>query len=210
VADGIEHSKEHIELFFGSEFESGYGWIFPRDGKEVNIGFVLGKDVEHKVPLRQTLLDFIARDYPKATVKAVYGGMIACGQSQKPMAKCGLFKAGDAASCVNPISRSGIVEALLCGKVVAESVKEWLDDSGANRNSIESKVLSRWMELLGNKHLQVARAKRGFNKISDRQFDRAAERLSRLPREKQTLFRIFFNVLWAAPSLIWKMRSFLR
>ena len=210
VADGIEHSKEHIELFFGSEFESGYGWIFPRDGKEVNIGFVLGKDVEHKVPLRQKLLDFIARDYPKATVKAVYGGMIACGQSQKPMAKCGLFKAGDAASCVNPISRSGIVEALLCGKVVAESVKEWLDDSGANRNSIESKVLSRWMELLGNKHLQVARAKRGFNKISDRQFDRAAERLSRLPREKQTLFRIFFNVLWAAPSLIWKMRSFLR
>ena len=210
VADGIEHSKEHIELFFGSEFESGYGWIFPRDGKEVNIGFVLGKDVEHKVPLRQKLLDFIARDYPKATVKAVYGGMIACGQSQKPMAKCGLFKAGDAASCVNPISRSGIVEALLCGKVVAESVKEWLDDSGANRNSIESMVLSRWMELLGNKHLQVARAKRGFNKISDRQFDRAAERLSRLPREKQTLFRIFFNVLWAAPSLIWKMRSFLR
>ncbi|MBR4558933.1 MAG: NAD(P)/FAD-dependent oxidoreductase [Fibrobacter sp.] len=210
VADGIEHSKEHIELFFGSEFESGYGWIFPRDGKEVNIGFVLGKDVEHKVPLRQKLLDFIARDYPKATVKAVYGGMIACGQSQKPMAKCGLFKAGDAASCVNPISRSGIVEALLCGKVVAESVKEWLDDSGANRSSIESKVLSRWMELLGNKHLQVARAKVGFNKISDRQFDRAAERLSRLPREKQTLFRIFFNVLWAAPSLIWKMRSFLR
>ena len=210
VAEGIEHSKEHIELFFGSEFESGYGWIFPRDGKEVNIGFVLGKDVEHKVPLRQKLLDFIARDYPKATVKAVYGGMIACGQSQKPMAKCGLFKAGDAASCVNPISRSGIVEALLCGKVVAESVKEWLDDSGANRCSIESKVLSRWMELLGNKHLQVARAKRGFNKISDRQFDHAAERLSRLPREKQTLFRIFFNVLWAAPSLIWKMRSFLR
>jgi flavin-dependent dehydrogenase len=210
VAEGIEHSKEHIELFFGSEFESGYGWIFPRDGKEVNIGFVLGRDVKHQAPLRQKLLDFIAHDYPKATVKAVYGGMIACGQSEKPMAKCGLFKAGDAASCVNPISRSGIVEALLCGKVVAESVKEWLEDSGANRSAIESKVLHRWMNVLGNKHLQVARAKIGFNKISDKQFDRAAEKLSKLPREKQTLFRIFFNVLWAAPSLIWKMRSFLR
>ena len=69
VAEGIEHSKEHIELFFGSEFESGYGWIFPRDGVEVNIGFVLGKEVVHKVPLRQKLLDFIARDYPKAKVK---------------------------------------------------------------------------------------------------------------------------------------------
>ena len=210
VAEGIEHSKEHIELFFGSEFESGYGWIFPRDGKEVNIGFVLGKDVDHKVPLRKKLLDFIARDYPNATVKAVYGGMIACGQSQKPMAKSGLFKAGDAASCVNPISRSGIVESLLCGRIVAESVKEWLLDSGANRSAIEAKVLDRWMAALGKKHLQVARAKVGFNKISDKQFDRAAFKLSKLPREKQTLFRIFFNVLWAAPSLIWKMRSFLR
>lgn len=211
VAEDIEHSVEHIELFFGSEFESGYGWIFPRDGKEVNIGFVLGKEVDHKVPLRKKLLDFIARDYPNAKVKAVYGGMIACsGATVKPLAKCGLFKAGDAASCVNPISRSGIVEALLCGKVVAESVKEWLDDSGANRSAIEAKVLDRWMGVLGKKHLQVARAKVGFNKISDRQFDRAAFRLSKLPREKQTLFRIFFNVLWAAPSLIWKMRSFLR
>ena len=210
VAEGIEHSKEHIELFFGSEFEAGYGWIFPRDGVEVNIGFVLGKDVEHKEPLRKKLLDFIARDYPQAKVKAVYGGMIACGQSTKPMAKCGLFKAGDAASCVNPISRSGIVESLLCGKIVAESVMEWLGDSGENRSSIEAKVLNRWMAALGKKHLQVARAKVGFNKISDKQFDSAACRLSKLPREKQTLFRIFSNVLWAAPSLIWKMRSFLR
>lgn len=210
VAEGIEHSKEHIELFFGSEFESGYGWIFPRDGKEVNIGFVLGKDVKHQVPLRKKLLDFIARDYPNAKVKAVYGGMIACGQSVKPMARCGLFKAGDAASCVNPISRSGIVESLLCGKIVAESVKEWLDDSGAGRNAIEENVLNRWMAALGKKHLQVARAKVGFNKISDAQFDRAAKSLSKLPREKQTLLRIFVAVLWACPSVIWKMRSFLR
>ncbi|SMP45194.1 NAD(P)/FAD-dependent oxidoreductase [Fibrobacter sp. UWB10] len=209
VAEGIEHSKEHIELFFGSEFEAGYGWIFPRDGVEVNIGFVLGKDVEHKEPLRKKLLDFIARDYPQAKVKAVYGGMIACGQSTKPMAKCGLFKAGDAASCVNPISRSGIVESLLCGKIVAESVKEWLEESGEKRSAIEADVLDRWMAALGKKHLQVANAKIGFNKISDAQFDRAAKNLSKLPREKQTLLRIFLTVLWSCPSLIWKMRSFL-
>jgi flavin-dependent dehydrogenase len=176
----------------------------------VNIGFVLGKDVKHQVPLRKKLLDFIARDYPNAKVKAVYGGMIACGQSVKPMARCGLFKAGDAASCVNPISRSGIVESLLCGKIVAESVKEWLDDSGAGRNAIEENVLNRWMAALGKKHLQVVRAKVGFNKISDAQFDRAAKSLSKLPREKQTLLRIFVAVLWACPSVIWKMRSFLR
>ena len=210
VADGIEHSPEHIELFFGSDFQDGYGWIFPRDGKEVNIGFVLGKNVKTHEPLRKKLLDFIAKNYPNATVKAVYGGMIACGQSDKPLAKCGLFKAGDAASCVNPMSRSGIVEALLSGKITAEAVNEWLnatdDDSRAR---IEASVLDRWMAALGKTHLQISRAKSGFAKIKDEQFDKAAKSLSKLPREKQTLFRIFWAVLWSCPSLIWKMRSFL-
>lgn len=210
VAEGIEHSKEHIDLFFGGEFNSGYGWIFPRDGKEVNIGFVMGKDYKCKTSLRQKLLDFIQREYPKATIKAIYGGKIACGQSTKPLAMCGLFKAGDAASCVNPISRSGIVESLHCGKIVATAAVEWLNASGlAERKSIESSVLDRWMETYGKGHLQIARGKKDFDKISDKQFDKAAYQLSKLPREKQTLFRIFFKVLWACPSLIWKMRSFL-
>ncbi|MBR6378360.1 MAG: NAD(P)/FAD-dependent oxidoreductase [Fibrobacter sp.] len=210
VADGIKHSPEHIELFFGSEFQDGYGWIFPRDGKEVNIGFVLGKTVKHGEPLRQKLMNFIAKNYPTATVKAVYGGMIACGQSDKPLAKCGLFKAGDAASCVNPISRSGIVESLLSGKIAAEAVDRWLKDSGENREAIEASALARWMKALGKSHQQIANAKAGFNSITDEQFDKAAKRLSRLPREKQTLIRIFWNVLWSCPAVIWKMRSFLR
>jgi hypothetical protein len=57
--------------------------------------------------------------------------------------------------------------------------------------------------------LQISRAKSGFAKIKDEQFDKAAKSLSKLPREKQTLFRIFWAVLWSCPSLIWKMRSFL-
>jgi flavin-dependent dehydrogenase len=160
--------------------------------------------------LREKLKHFIATHYPNAKVKAIYGGMIACGQSCKPLAKCGLFKAGDAASCVNPMSRSGIVEALLSGKITAEAVHEWLNaaDDGA-RARIEASVLDRWMASLGKTHLQIAKAKSGFAKIKDEQFDKAALSLSKLPREKQTLFRIFWAVLWSCPSVIWKMRSFL-
>ncbi|SHJ13471.1 NAD(P)/FAD-dependent oxidoreductase [Fibrobacter sp. UWP2] len=208
LAEGIEHSREHIELFFGSDFPEGYGWIFPRDGVEVNIGFVLGKNAKSGISMRQKLEAFVAR-YPGAKIRAVYGGMIACGQSKKPIAKCGLFKAGDAASCVNPISRSGITESLLCGKIVAECAVEWLKSTSAeDREQIEAMAFTRWMDAMGKSHLQVARAKKAFYSVKDSQFDRAAERLSKLPRQKQTLYRIFFNVLWACPSLIWKMRSF--
>ena len=102
------------------------------------------------------------------------------------------------------------MESLLSGKIAAESVYQWLNAGTEERKAIEEKTLDRWMKALGNKHLQVARAKVGFNSITDEQFDKAAKRLSRLPRERQTLLRIFFNVLWSCPSLIWKMRSFLR
>lgn len=211
VAEGIEHSREHIELFFGSEFPDGYGWVFPRDGVEVNVGFVLGKNADVGMPLRQKLQEFIGNRYPNAKVKAIYGGKIACGQSKRPLAKLGVFKAGDAASCVNPISRSGIVESLLCGKIVAESVVEWLScESDAARAKVEASVLDRWMKAQGKAHLQIANAKPAFGKITDAQFDRAAEKLSKIPRGKATLWRIFFTVLSACPSLIWKMRSFLR
>ena len=209
VAEGIEHSPEHIELFFGSDFPCGYGWIFPRDGKEVNIGFVLGKDVKTDVSNRQKLMDFLAKEYPQARVKAVYGGMIACGQSLKPIAKCGLFKAGDSASCVNPISRSGITESMLCGKIVGEAAYQWLNAPVNERSSVEARAYKTWMEKMGDSHMQIARGKAAFNQITDNQLNKAAQRLSRLPREKQTLFRIFFNVLWASPSLVWKLRSFL-
>lgn len=211
VAEGIEHSREHIELFFGSEFPDGYGWVFPRDGVEVNVGFVLGKNAGVGMPLRQKLQEFISNRYPNAKIKAIYGGKIACGQSKRPLAKLGVFKAGDAASCVNPISRSGIVESLLCGKIVAESVVEWLScESDAARAKVEASVLDRWMKAQGKAHLQIANAKPAFGKITDAQFDRAAEKLSKIPRGKATLWRIFFTVLSACPSLIWKMRSFLR
>lgn len=211
VAEGIEHSREHIELFFGSEFPDGYGWVFPRDGVEVNVGFVLGKNADVGMPLRQKLQEFIKNRYPGAKVKAIYGGMIACGQSKRPLAKLGLFKAGDAASCVNPISRSGIVESLHCGKIVAESIVDWFAcDSDEARAKVEVSVLGRWMKAEGKAHLQIANAKSAFGKITDAQFDRAAEKLSKIPRGKATLWRIFFTVLSACPSLIWKMRSFLR
>ena len=210
VAEGIEHKRDHIDLFYGSEFTGGYGWIFPRDGKDVNIGFVLAKDAKTEMPLREKLKQFITNHYPEATIKAIYGGMIACGQSNKPLAKCGLFKAGDAASCVNPMSRSGIVESLISGKIAAEAAHEWLDAADdAARSRIEASVLDRWMAILGKSHSQIAKAKPGLAKIKDEQFDKAAKCLSKLPREKQTLFRIFFAVLWSCPSMIWKMRSFL-
>lgn len=212
IAEGIEHSREHIELHFGSEFKSGYGWVFPRDGVEVNVGIVLGKGSRDEgISIRKALEEFIAKRYPEAKIKGYYGGSIACGQSMRPLAKLGVFKVGDAASCVNPISRSGIVEALKSGTCAAKSILEWLeakDDAG--KRQAEKLAFERWFELQGKTHLRIAKAKSAFGAIPDSRLNRAANRLSAIPREKASLWKIFFEVLALSPSLIWKMRSFLR
>ena len=43
------------------------------------------------------------------------GGAIPCGYTHEPLAVENLFKAGDAANMVNPISRAGILEAMKGG-----------------------------------------------------------------------------------------------
>lgn len=210
IAENVPHDLRHIELFFGREyFAGGYGWIFPRDGKTVNIGLVDGREFLRTHPPLATLRKFIEREFPEAKILSVHGGAIPCGGSDKPCAALGVFKAGDSASTVNPISRSGIVEAMKSGKIAAESSLEWLSAaSDAERRAAEKKASDRWRKIQGKTHGNYHRAKKGFAGISDVQFDRAAHKLASIPSEKRGLFRIFWTVLSSSPGILWKMRSF--
>lgn len=210
IAENVPHDENRIELFFGQKyFASGYGWIFPRDGKTVNIGLVDGREFLKSHPPLATLKKFIANEFPEAKILSFHGGAIPCGQSDRNIAAVGVFKAGDSASTVNPISRSGIVEALKSGKIAAECALEWLSSSSdAERCAIEREALVRWQKIQGKAHRNFHRAKKGFSQIADAEFDRAAHRLASVPEEKRSLFRIFWTVLSASPRILWKMRSF--
>lgn len=210
LVEGIPHDVQHIELLFGHRFfPGGYGWVFPRDGKVANVGLVNGREFVKSHPPKATLDAFIREAYPDAKILSYHGGAIPCGQSLRPVAACGLFKAGDSASTVNPISRSGIVEALKSGKIAAECALEWLAaDTDEQRREIEKSALSRWMKIQGKSHLNFHRGKAGFGRISDKQLNRAAHRLASIPAEKRTLFRIFWTVLSSSPTILWKLRSF--
>ncbi len=210
IAENLPHDENRIELFFGQRyFAGGYGWIFPRDGKTVNIGLVGGREFLKDHPPLATLRKFVASEFPEAKILAIHGGAIPCGQSERAVAALGVFKAGDSASTVNPISRSGIVEALKSGKIAAECAMKWLSAvSDAERRAIEREAYLRWLKVQGKTHRNYHRAKKGFAGIADAELDRAAHRLASVPEEKRTLFRIFWTVLSASPRLLWKMRSF--
>ena len=209
ILEGVEHSQNLIELDFGSKyFPGGYGWVFPRDGHSANVGIVIGRDYASKMPVRKLLQQWVAYRWPTVQIENVYGGAIACGQSRKALALNGIFKAGDSASQVNPISRSGIVEGMKGGVLVARALIKWLDATEiGEKKAIEDNLLVDWFREQGSIHERLFRAKNAFASIPDKVFNKAAHRIVTIPLAKRSLPRIFFSTLIGSPTLLWRMRS---
>ncbi|HSQ42149.1 MAG TPA: NAD(P)/FAD-dependent oxidoreductase, partial [Fibrobacteraceae bacterium] len=209
LLDQVDYPKGLIELGFSqSRFPGGYGWVFPRGERSVNVGIVIGKQHLKTASPRKLLQQWLADRWPGRPCSPFYGGAIACGQGPGALAAHGLFKAGDAASQVNPISRSGIVEAMKGGTLAAKAVVDWLGASSQeHRKAIEANLHNDWMREQGLTHQRLSRAKAAFASIPDSVFNDAANRIAKIPTQKRTLPRIFFSTLIGSPMLLWRMRS---
>lgn len=213
IVKGLEHDPRYIQLHYGQKCApGGYAWLFPRDGESVNVGVVVDRAHLKSDPPRQLLERMLETRWKGAIPEKVqkFGGPIPCGQPAGVMGGEGLFWVGDAASMVNPLSRGGILEAMKGGRYAAESVISLLEEPQLTFEQAESEYRRKWWEDKGRGHRQLEKAKKAFASIDDRTFDRAANRLSRLPDEKRTLLKIFLETLLSSPLLLWRLRSLLR
>ncbi len=206
---GLKYPTNYIQMFFGRNYApGGYAWLFPRDKDVANVGLVIGKRFSKEAPARKTMTDFMNKVYPGVIVETVHGGVIPCGYTHEPLAVDNLFKAGDAANMVNPISRAGILEAMKGGQLAAEAALAVIGLASESEKAPYYKAYKdKWDDAYGNANLRIHRAKAPFAEIQDRTFDKAAGSLAKIPVDKVTMSRIFLTTLWSTPSLIWKMRS---
>ncbi len=210
MVEGLEYPTNYIQLFFGSNYApGGYAWLFPRDDKVANIGLVVGRKFAKNVSARKCFQDFLKNVYPKGKVLLSHGGAIPCGQTLNlPLARNNLYKAGDAANMVHPISRAGILEAMTGGDLAARAALQTVSLlSETERQSHYENYRLQWMQKYGRHHYRVHRAKEAFTKIPDATFDKAAERLAKLPLQEVTMGKIVFATLWSTPSILWRLRS---
>ena len=209
LVKGLDYPVNYIQMFFGRRYApGGYAWLFPRDAHVANVGLVIGRSFSKEAPARKAMFRFLSDVYPGVTVDTVHGGVIPCGYTHAPLAVENLFKAGDAANMVNPISRAGILEAMKGGELAAEAALEVIGlDGEAGKRPLYRRYKEKWDQAYGRANYRIHRAKAAFGGISDETFDRAAGGLARIPPEKVTMGRIFATTLWSTPSLIWKMRS---
>lgn len=209
LVTGLEYPVNYIQLFFGKNYApGGYAWLFPRDKHVANVGLVIGKKFAREAPARKAMQQFIANTYPGAKVDTFHGGAIPCGYTADPLAVENLFKAGDAANMVNPISRAGILEAMKGGQLAARAGMRVIDLGTEAEKAPHYRAYKQgWDEAYGKANRRIHKAKGPFMGISDATFDKAAGSLAKIPEDKMTLSRIFLTTLWHTPSLIWKMRS---
>ncbi len=119
--------SSHLELRDGNDdILSGYGWIFPLGGDEVNIG--VGTLATQRRPasvnLRTLLQHYVAQrrgDFDLiGDVAGVWSALLPMGGAVSGVAGPNWMLVGDAAGCVNPLNGEGIDYALETGRFAAD------------------------------------------------------------------------------------------
>jgi geranylgeranyl reductase family protein len=126
--------SSHLELR-GSDGKllSGYGWIFPLAGGQVNLGVGTLATAKHpaNVALRP-LLTFYARERREEwqlgpQVRLATSAMLPMGGAVSGVAGANWALIGDAAACVNPLNGEGIDYGLETGRLVVDLLCETAD-----------------------------------------------------------------------------------
>jgi geranylgeranyl reductase family protein len=122
-----EWITSHLELRDGSnQLLSGYGWVFPLSGGEVNIG--VGTLATDRRPADVNLQQLIGvytqlrRDdwELQGEIRAVRSAVLPMGGAVSGVAGANWALIGDAAGCVNPLNGEGIDYGLETGRLIAE------------------------------------------------------------------------------------------
>src|SRR5690606_33308384 len=162
LVKGLKYPVNYIQMFFGTNYApGGYAWLFPRDEEVSNVGIVIGRDHAQEAPARQALKTFIERTYPGAEVLTFQGGAIPCGYPDAPLAADNLYKAGDAANMVHPLSRAGITESMTGGKHAALAALKTIDMADeTERRKVYAEYKAAWDEAFGKSHRRIAGIKK--------------------------------------------------
>ncbi|MHB8606484.1 MAG: NAD(P)/FAD-dependent oxidoreductase [Thermoplasmatota archaeon] len=141
----------HIEIHFLEEFKPGYFWIFPMADGMANVGSgMIETDLQaprkdgSKVRLKEDTYKII-REHPKfkerfAGAREVPGSfrgwLLPLGSKHRPVAGDGWLLVGDAAALIDPFSGEGIGNAMVSGRLAAQTLTEALSKNDTSKASL--------------------------------------------------------------------------
>ncbi len=120
-----------VEAFFSKEFWPGYAWIFPLSDSKVNIGLGyrmydrrnMDKNLKHEFMRFLQSKAIQARMGPASRITEMRAKMLNLGFDRHfQRVFNGALLVGDAAHLVNPLTGGGICNAMISGKLAAETI----------------------------------------------------------------------------------------
>ncbi len=117
--------------FLDQQLAHGYlGWVIPGVGV-TQIG------IAQRMPRRPDIDAFVERmkplfDFTNTSVVARRGGLIPVGGLVRPFARGNVILLGDSAGIVSPLTAGGIHTALRYGKILGETIANYLHNGGAH------------------------------------------------------------------------------
>lgn len=117
-------------VWFEPDLLPGYAWSFPLGGGRANVGFGIRRDKRHSVgEMKQLWLDLLSRPHIRealgtgAVAEAPHKAWpIPARVGRVPLVGPRTMFVGDAAAVTDPMTGEGIGQALLTGRLAAESV----------------------------------------------------------------------------------------
>ena len=208
VADNVSLSSDEVHVYLGGKLApGGYAWAFPRENGIANVGIVVGKSSLGSMNIRELLAAFLRRDFPQANVLKYFAGTIPCEAGKNSMGSGRLLKAGDAASTINPISRAGIVEAMVSGGLAGDFAVRMLSAKKSKEiTALHRDYCDAWRLTLGKAHCKLARAKGALLKVPDADYNNAFKVLRDIAPDKLPMSKIIGLSLGRFPRLVWAVR----
>ena len=123
-------AAENLIVWFEPDLLPGYAWSFPLGAGRANVGFGIRRDGRHSVgAMKQLWLDLVDRPHirgalgPDAAAQAPHKAWpIPARVGRVPLTGPRTMFVGDAAAVTDPLTGEGIGQALLTGRLAAESV----------------------------------------------------------------------------------------
>lgn len=178
---GIDVSSRQIEFHLGSATApGGYAWVFPKSEDSANVGLGINALMAGGVNASEYLERFLERRCPGAERKRLVVGGTVVARGLEHLSVPGFAAAGEAACQNNPFTGGGILNAIAGGGMAADAAAEALERQGGENEALE-RYTARWNGSAGRSNELYFRAAKVFYRLSDRQLDRALDRLSRVP-----------------------------
>lgn len=204
TVSGISLRPDMFQFFLSkARAPGGYVWVFPKGERMANIGLgISGTYAREGKAAHEYLDEFLSEHYPEASVLTTVAGGVPVAQTVKQMVCNGLMLVGDAAHTVNPVTGGGIISGMRSGLLAADAaIKVLKQNQPPTRDNLKI-YEQEWGKIGGKNHERLYRIKEAIYKFDDRDLNRIAAGIAKIPEENRSLFKLFSTALIKKPSLL--------